>query len=465
MIDPQRHRRERIIAAAIVLVVAALVAGVVIYNRTVAEQVLKQTYVPRETKITPELEMLRHYVRIDTSNPPGNERPGAEWLAGILAANGIHYEIIEPAPRRSNLYARIKGRRTGEGLLLLNHIDVVPATPSEWTRPAFSAEIFLNEMYGRGTLDMKSIAICELLAFIDIARSGRSPERDVVFLAVADEEAESTWGMAWLVQHRPDLFAGIRYSINEGGITEMVQERVTYFGIEVGTKQVVTLLLRAASREQLQQTRIALEPWFIRREPERISPEVKAWMRDLAPQRIAFRNQLADIDKTVTNGDFWELPQGYREMTQDNLWAETVERRGNEWEMRTHLLDLPDTNPDERISWLQSKIAPFGTRIHEVVRKDGPVPLSSPHTPFFQLLAREAKRIFGAPVGVEILNRSANDSRFLRKRGVQAYGITPPVNFYQAETLHRGNERIRPDYFEQGVVFVRRVVAEYAFGR
>ena len=244
-IDPRRHRRQRQIAGAVVLAAIIAAAAALIFSYRDAEELAHENaYVPKQTKMTPELDLLRHYVGIDTSNPPGNELPAAQWLAQILASNGVHAEIIESAPRRASVYARIKGKRPDEGLLLLHHIDVVPANPSEWSQPPFAANLVLNQIYGRGTLDMKGIGICELRAFLDVANAGRQPERDLVFLAVADEESGSTLGMRWITEHRPDVLAGIRYALNEGGITEMQMERVTYFGIEIGTKQTVTLLLR-----------------------------------------------------------------------------------------------------------------------------------------------------------------------------------------------------------------------------
>ncbi len=466
-IDPRRHRTQRQIAVVVVLAAIVAAAAALIFSDRDAEELAHENaYVPKQTKNTPELDLLRHYVGIDTSNPPGNELPAAQWLAQILESNGVHAEIIESAPRRASVYARIKGKRPNEGLLLLHHIDVVPANPAEWSQPPFAANIVLNQIYGRGTLDMKGIGICELRAFLDVANAGRQPERDLVFLAVADEESGSSLGMKWLTEHRPDVLAGIRYALNEGGITEMQMERVTYFGIEIGTKQTVTLLLRGASRAQLQDVRIALEPWFYQRSPERITAEVRSWMRDLGPQRIDFRAQLEDVDRTIAAGDFWRLPPGYREMTQDTIWAEAVVPRDGAWEMRTHLLNLPDTNPDERIAWLRNKIAPFGVRIGEIVRKEGPAPLTSDRTPMFALLADEAKRAYGAPVGTEILNRWFNDSRFLRKRGIAAYGIDPfPVDYFQSETIHQPNERIRVDYFQQGVEYLRRVVSRFAFAK
>lgn len=451
------------------VVVAAIVGAVaaMIFSHRHAEELAHQTaYVPKQTKMSPELDLLRQYVRIDTSNPPGNELPAARWLAHLLESNGVHAEIIEPAPRRASVYARIKGKRPNDGLLLLHHIDVVPANPAEWSQPPFAADIVLNQVYGRGTFDMKGVGICELRAFLDVAHSGRMPERDLVFLAVADEESGGTLGMRWLTEHRPDVLADIRYALNEGGITEMQLERVTYFGIEIGTKQTVTLLLRAPSQAQLRQARIALEPWFSQRVPQRITTDVKHWMRDLAPQRIDFRAQLQDIDRTVAMGDFWRLPAGYREMTQDGVWAEAIVPRDGGWEMRTLLLNLPDTNPDERIVWLRDKVAPFGVQIGEVVRKEGPVPLTSDRTPLFALLVSEAKRAYGAPAGTEILNRWFNDSRFLRKRGIAAYGIDPfPVDYFQSEAIHQPNERIRVDYFQQGVEFLRHVVSAFAFAK
>src|SRR6185369_13184345 len=110
-------------------------------------------------------------------------------------------------PLRANLYARIRGKQAGDGLMLINHMDVVPASPQGWTKPPFRAEIYGNMMWGRGTFDMKGIGIAQLEAFIAVATAGRPPEHDIVFLATADEESGSGLGTRWLLDHRPDLFA------------------------------------------------------------------------------------------------------------------------------------------------------------------------------------------------------------------------------------------------------------------
>jgi acetylornithine deacetylase/succinyl-diaminopimelate desuccinylase-like protein len=451
---------------ALLIAGGVLIAGLRIYNARVERELSSsRLWIPRPARITPEVRMLQEYVRIDTSNPPGNELPGARFLAGLLEKNGVHAEIIESAPRRASVYARITGRQRGEGLLLLNHIDVVPATNSGWTRPPFAGAVVMNQMYGRGSLDMKGIAICELLAFTDVARTHKTPERDIVFLAVADEEAGGKLGTAWLLEHRPDVFAGIRYAINEGGITETSTERISYFGIETGTKMTVRLRLRARDRPSMQALRIALEPFITRIDADRVLPEVREFLHELAPLRIQQGQFLDDIGRTAAAGKLWLLAPGYRELTQNVVWPEAVESDSRGATMRVNLLDLPDENPDARIAWLRAMAARYGASIEEVIEKNGPAPLSSRHTPMFALLSAEANRQYGATkTGPEVLAAWSNDSRYLRAHGISAYGLMAfPTDWYQTQAIHAIDERLRIDWFGSGVDLLRHVTSRFAF--
>lgn len=440
------------------------VTVLLVHNQRLAGEIASEMFVPRKMVMTREIELLQRYVRIDTSNPPGKEEAGAAFLAAELRRNGIASEVIESAPGRGNVYARIRGKRPGEGLLLLNHIDVVPATLRGWSKPPFSGAVLYNQVYGRGTLDMKGIAICELEAFIDVARKGVIPERDLVFLATADEEQGGEMGLAWLLTHRPELFEGIRYALNEGGITESKQERISYFGIEIGTKMMVKLRLHATSREAMQRIRLRLEPFITPTDPDRISPEVREFLHDMAPLRVEQQPLLTDIDRTVAAGKFWLLSWGYRELTQNTMWIGGVEAEGRGAAMNINLYNLPDEQPQTRIQWMRHQVEPLGIRV-EVLETNGPAPLSSRHTPLFELIEREVKREYpGVPVGTEILAASANDSRYLRARGIEAYGVWPfPVDFYQTQGIHSVNERVRADWFQQGVGLTRRLVGRYAF--
>lgn len=457
----RRHRNERIAATLLVLVLGIAVAVFIRWNAE-EEQAFRRerTYVPKEQHVTPEIRLLQEYVRIPTT--AGNERAGANWIVALLARNGVRAEVIESAPGRPNVYARIEGRQRGEGLLLLQHIDVIGANAEGWERPPFSGEIARNQLHGRGALDMKGIGLCHLLAFIELARSGRTPQHDVVLLATSDEERGGALGVGWLIDHRPDVFEGIGYALNEGGVTEMRAEAMTYFGIEVGNKQYVALELTAPTRAQLVALRLEVQPLISRREPEKILPEVRRYFRDVAPTRMAYREMLTDVDAAVADGEFWRMPVAYRHLTQNTVRVDWPYPSGDGWGVYMHLLNLPEENPDARIAWARRIAARHGAKVHVKVRNEA-TPISPADTPLFRLIASLAGETYDTRAGTLILHRSTNDSRYLRRRGIVCYGVSPyPVDFFQAESIHGVNERVRLDWFMQGVGFMRRLLRGWA---
>ena len=171
------------------------------------------------------IRLLRDYIRIDT-RPQKGEKAGAEFLQQILSCEGIQTELVCPAPGRCNLLARIPGRRRDNALLLLNHIDVVDAFPQYWQEaPPFEGLIKRGFLYGRGSYDMKSLGLAQALAMRNLKRRGLVPESDILFLAEADEEIGQRWGARWLLDHRPEWFAGVGQVLNEGGTTEVILSR------------------------------------------------------------------------------------------------------------------------------------------------------------------------------------------------------------------------------------------------
>ena len=179
------------------------------------------------------IRLLRDYVRIDTTNDGPGEIEGAAFLKSFFDCAGIENETVCPAPRRCNLLARLPGKKRQGALLLLNHIDVVEAYAHAWKEaPPFEGLIQNGFLYGRGVYDMKSIAIAEALAMRRLKERGIVPESDVLFLAEADEEVGQRWGSRWLLDHRPEWFAGVTNVLNEGGSTEMLLRSVRYWGIE-----------------------------------------------------------------------------------------------------------------------------------------------------------------------------------------------------------------------------------------
>lgn len=440
---------------------AATVFGVAAWLRKTTPE--ESIYVPKKEVITPEIELLQQYVRLPSVNPPGEVTAAAGFVAGLLRQNGLQPEIITTGPGRANVYMRLKGKRAGGALLLLHHMDVVPApNPTAWEFPPFEAGIARNQLWGRGSLDMKGIGLCHLLAFVDAAKNP-AREHDLIFLATADEETGGELGLVWLLQRRPDIFEGVTYVLNEGGVTEMLQEKLTYFAVEVGSKQFVRILLRSSNREPLQRARIALEPLFSPRDPERVLPEVREYFRRLSPHRYESADLLRDIDKAISEGEFWRLHPSYRVLTQNNVLAFGIkEEEDGGYSLEAYLQNLPDEDPTAAIAKFRSRLSPFGVKL-DVLQMMGPTRISSTHTSFFQLLTESVRAEFGpVDVGPYISSYATTDCRYLRVKGMQCYGLFPfPVDVEQSMGIHSVNERVRLDWFMRGISVTRNLVRAY----
>ena len=187
---------------------------------------------------------LQNFIRIDTINPPGNEYRAVDFYARIFEAEGIRYETAESAEGRGNIWARLEGGDE-PGLILLQHTDVVPAEEEFWTIDPLSGEIRDGYILGRGTRDMKGLGIIQLATFLSLHRSGVVLNRDIIFLATADEEAGGYFGVGWLIENHPEIFDGARILLNEGGGGSRSEEGNVVFGVEVTQKVPVWLRLNA----------------------------------------------------------------------------------------------------------------------------------------------------------------------------------------------------------------------------
>ena len=165
-------------------------------------------------------DLLQRLIRVDTTNPPGNETPAAELLRDYLESNGVACELIAKVPERANLVARIPGGE-GPSLLFLSHTDVVLAEPAEWSLPPFSGELRDGEVWGRGALDMKGQVAASAVAIASLAGEGFRPSGDLLFAATADEEVGDDFGLSWLCREHP---AAVRcdFAVNEGGGDRLV---------------------------------------------------------------------------------------------------------------------------------------------------------------------------------------------------------------------------------------------------
>src|SRR5437016_8336563 len=239
------------------------------------------------------VDLLRRYLMIDTTNPPGNEIEGAKFLAAVLGRDGIASETVESAPGRANLVARLAGDGLRPGIVLHHHIDVVYADRRYWTVDPFGGAIRDGYLYGRGAIDMKSTGIMHLAAVLALKRAGLPLKRDLVFLATADEEAGSLYGARFVADARRDWLAGAEYAISElGGIEVHAGFRAPLGHIVISEKTGLPLTLTARSDPGH-----GSQPWpdtaphrlvralgrlLAAERPLRVLPEIQEYFRQLA---------------------------------------------------------------------------------------------------------------------------------------------------------------------------------------
>src|SRR5438128_1182146 len=193
---------------------------------------------------------LAQYVKIDTTNPPGNELPAANLLKEKFLDDGIPATVWQPQPGRGIVAARLHGAgRHNKAIVLLSHMDVVPANPKEWQVPPFSGIVKDGELWGRGTLDDKGPGVIELMAMLALLRAGILLNRDVLFIATGDEESGGKNGAGWFVDHEADVFADAGYLINEGGGIVVRPNGRRFYAVSVTEKTPLWLKLTATGTE------------------------------------------------------------------------------------------------------------------------------------------------------------------------------------------------------------------------
>jgi acetylornithine deacetylase/succinyl-diaminopimelate desuccinylase-like protein len=203
------------------------------------DSVLAATTPPGDSMGAETAARLAEYIRINTSNPPGNELQTAHWLKDALAREGIEGHIVDTAelgPGRANFYAVLKGDGSQKGIALVHHMDVVPVTRERWAADPFGGVVKDGYLWGRGTLDMKGQGIIQLMSLIALKRAGVHLTRDIVYIANADEEAQGTGAMTFVRRHA-DLLSTVEYLMTEGGDTRVENGKVKWWGVSVGEKR------------------------------------------------------------------------------------------------------------------------------------------------------------------------------------------------------------------------------------
>ncbi len=420
-----------------------------------------------------ETNLLREYVRIDSSNPPGRTVETARFWAERLGCEGIPFEVVGSDPERPIVVARLSGRKRGEALLLLHHMDVVPAAnAAEWEYPPFEARWgegnFRHYLYGRGTLDMKGQGVADFFAIASLRRDGIVPERDVVFIAEPGEETYTPEaGIGWVVENRPDLLEGVTDVFNEGGVNEVVGERVARFGIEILQKATVATTAFARTEKDLKAFTDLLEG-RMRSEPLTVIDEVQDFLAFVAPSRSdLWGHHLSDARAAVAAGHLGEgIPEVYRALMRDMYyWTPTkAVESGKGFTSDVVGTLLPGRSGRER--WEEMKVwaARSGVRLklRFLTPDSSPAPREGRAWETLQTVLG-LDPVEDADVGPYVLTGSYTNLSYLRIRGIRAYGVSPfAVNIMDAVTIHSMNERIYLPAFVDGVERTTRIVREYA---
>ena len=188
--------------------------------------------------------LCQELLRIDTTNPPGNELPAAELLADELRAAGLEPTVLQSRPGRGNVVARLRGSGELPPLLLTAHLDVVEAEPESWEHPPFRGEVHDGCLWGRGAIDMKNMAAMSVAIMTRLASEEVRPKRDLIFAGVADEEAGCKYGSLWLCENHADLVRS-EFAIGEGGGFNLRVAGREFFTVQVAEKGVCWVRARA----------------------------------------------------------------------------------------------------------------------------------------------------------------------------------------------------------------------------
>ena len=432
---------------------------------------------------------LAELIKINTTNPPGNEEAAAKYIAGILQKEGINAELLPMAPGRSALVARLNASGfpdPSKALLLVAHMDVVGVERANWTVDPFGAVPKDGYIYGRGAIDDKGMLAANLAAFVYLKRTNARLNRDVIFLATDDEEAFGDASMKNLIAKYWDKIAA-KYSINEGGNVFVKNGKVQYVGVQASEKVAVNVTVTAkgtpghasiplkdnpvthlaAAVEKIGNYQAPVHlTTIVRRYFEGIAgledPEIAKWIRSIeTPDRGEHATRvLADANP------MWNA------MMRDTI-SPTMLNTGVR----------PNVIPAEATATLNVRLLPGNTitalladlskvvndpAVKLEVQKDAGLaaPDSSLDSDFYQAIVKASAEEFGGVPVLPFQSTWATDSAQLRLHNVQAYGLVPfPLTAEDLKRMHSPDERIPTAAFTKGISLMVRLVSSFAAAR
>ncbi len=431
---------------------------------------------------------LQALLRIDTTNPPGNEISAANWLAEVLGREGIESVVLESAPERGNIVARLKGTGEAEPLLLMSHTDVVRVEPKKWDHPPFGGEIHEGYIWGRGALDMKNILsqhLMLMLLFKRLADEGIRLKRDLIFMAAADEERGGRFGAQWLVKTHPDLIRA-EYALNEGGGHASKIGDALYMSIQTAEKGASRFKLIArgepghASIPRRDNAVVKLAEAVVAigqaNPPAHLTATVRAYIEALASQQPpqlanALRAILEDeecVDEAIERLPLDENKKRHIYAITHNTASPTILKAGSKINVfpseaiaRVDARTLPGVT-QRQVEQEWSPYVPEGVEM--VFKRHHPGLEADLESPFYDVIRDVVAEHAPDVTLVPTLLPAGTDAKAVVKLGTKVYGFSPAR--YEAAVdglrlIHGHNERISINDLAFGVRVLYDVILRF----
>jgi acetylornithine deacetylase/succinyl-diaminopimelate desuccinylase-like protein len=386
---------------------------------------------------------IQSYVRINTSNPPGDVTKAADFLTTILEREGIPVKRYESGPGRVIVVARLKGTGAAKPLLLLHHMDVVPTDPARWTHDPFAADIADGKIWGRGTIDMKGLGVVQLMAFLSLKRQQVPLARDVILMAVPDEEVGGALGAEWM---RKNHYAELdpEYVIDEGGFgsRDLFAPGKLVFGISVAEKKILWLKLRAEGvaghgsqphdknpNDRLVKALARLVGEPLPTSAFAVLDTMTSRVGTLAPNK--FNNAIQHSTISLTS-----LRSGVGDPPKVNVIPSVAEAT-------IDCRVLPGTTKDQWLAEIRRRLNDPEITIEIVYEGDDPI-VTTQDSPLYKALEASVRRRYPEAIVTPMVVPYGTDANGFRPKGVKSYGFHPVIVPAEAVTSMHGDAEYLP---------------------
>jgi acetylornithine deacetylase/succinyl-diaminopimelate desuccinylase-like protein len=422
-------------------------------------------------------------IKIDTSNPPGNETPAADYIRREMEKEGIAAEVIGGEPSRQNVIARLKGSGQQRPLLLMAHTDVVPVDPAQWTVPAFAGLVKDGYLMGRGAQDDKCLLAAEMTVLVDLKQSGVALQRDVILLGEADEEAGST-GIQWLIRNAWSKIDA-EFAINEGGSALQTPEGLHLFQIQTSEKIPTRVRLEARgtaghgslprSDNPVLHLARALVKLSEADQPVRLNATTRRYLQDVSKLNdfrwlSAHLSALADPATATTAANQIRARDPEFSAILRTTVSATILTAGMKINVIPNLATagvdvrrLPNETREEVVARFRQIINDPAVEVVPAGGQDMPATEpSSMTTPLYLAMEKILAKNYKKAMVVPYMTRGATDGAFLREKGMAVYGAPVFLRQDRESRAHGNDERISLVSLENGTNLLREIVVAVA---